>query len=189
MLLDLIDRYSTATISVAQTTYMILEVEGGKIRVDFREKAEAILKPGRGGALTYYTHHPLLDHYNEDKTTIYINSPPNDPEALYIELQQAIASSPQKWVDTQSAYANLDFKSLSIDYTIGKGTIKEVLIQGKGMLLSSVPPSIANRVLAACEKHRLATKTFSEPNPNQYSLLSIGPSYVIAKGFAVHQLQ
>ncbi|PJJ48809.1 hypothetical protein [Hymenobacter chitinivorans] len=193
MLTDFIDKYSTATITLAQTTFMHLEVEGAHLfRIDFEEKVEAKLKPGRGGVLAHHTTHPLLSHYNDDKTEVYINSAPDDPAGLYEGIQEVIARNPQEWRDGEASCFKSDFTTIKSDYTTGDGTIKEVLIQGRGKLISLAPPSIASAVLAACDKHGVATKAFTHPSsyhPHQYSLLSIGPYYVIAFGFSVRKLQ
>lgn len=189
MITDFINKYPTATITLAQTTFMTLEVEGAHLfRVDFQEKVEAKLKPGKRGELGYSTVHPLLSNYNEDKAAIYINSAPGDPQGLYEDIQAGIASVSH----VSRRWKNWQIEIRESEFTIVENQLKQNIIDGSGMLLNSAPPSIAVAVLEACKKHKVATKTFTHPSsyhPHLYSLLSIGACYVIAFGFTVRQLQ
>jgi hypothetical protein len=186
MLTDFILKYPTATIAFAQTTFMHLEVEDGRYRVDFREKVEVRLKPGRGGELSYHTHHPLLLRHNEQTATVYLNSVPDDPGKLCDDIRKGIAGIFQEWRDSRSEF-------FGSDLAIADGRFKQNLTQGGGILLDSAPSSIAQVVIAACDRHGVATKAFgsTEPDSNdppEYSLLFIGSCYVIAKDFTVRQL-
>jgi hypothetical protein len=75
-----------------QKTYLILEFEGQNIRIDFDHKQEFKLTKSSIGNFFIYNDHPLLLDYNEKSATTYINSRPDNPKELSIEIKQAIDS-------------------------------------------------------------------------------------------------
>ncbi|AIZ65330.1 hypothetical protein PK28_16670 (plasmid) [Hymenobacter sp. DG25B] len=178
-----IAQHPTATITRAQTTYLELQTEEGSYRIKFKEKAEAKLKPGHGGALACFTQHPLLLVHNEETATVYLHSKPKDPQALREEIQQAITALYQGWRDWRSHF-------FGWRYAGAEHLLVRNLTEGSGMLLERAPASVAQVVLAACEKYGAATTVFGSAAPDPtvpavFCLLCLGSSYVIAKGFEV----
>ncbi|ALD21320.1 hypothetical protein [Hymenobacter sp. DG25A] len=186
MFTEFIEEHPTGTITRAQTTYLELQTEKGSFRIEFKEKTEAKLKPGRGGALAYFTHHPLLLIHNEDTATVYIHSKPIDPQALREEIHQSISALYQGWRDWRSHFFGWHYEG-------AESLLVQNLAQGSGMILDRAPASVAKLLLAACEKYGAATSVFgsAEPDPTTpvvFSLFFIGSYYVIAKGFRASAL-
>jgi hypothetical protein len=187
MLADFIETYHTATIVSTQTTYLNLAVEKGAFRVDFIDKAEFRLKAGTQGILAIYSQHPLLLDHNEPRTSLYINSRPNNPQLLFEDIEQAVAQVSEGWRDL-SFYLFRWNKAGAI--VLAKNNIE----QGSGILLDFAPASIVRAVVAACEKHGAATKFFGSleidlnSSHKDFKVLFIGSCYVIARKFLVRAL-
>ena len=161
------------TVMVAQTTFAVLTILGRHYRVDYLEKAEARLRPGVRGLLVSCSEHPLLLNYNSSQVAVYINSKPQDPEGLFVEIRERVEAQLQGWRDPSSIiYPRL---------------LQQNLIDGSGMILQAAPEPIATAVIEACTKHNVltwATESFGGlRGKSPYHLLLIGDGYVIARDF------
>ncbi len=154
MLTAFVERHQTAKLVLAQTTYMHLEVEEGAFKVDFKDKTAFKLKLGTRGLLAHYATHPLLLYYNENRTTLYINSRPESPQALLEDIEEAIDSIFQGWHDWRCVLWGNRLQS-PVELT------KQNIAQGSGILLDNAPASVIGAVAAVCEKHGVATKTLA----------------------------
>lgn len=175
-----------ATITLAQTTYLHLSTAAGAFRVDFRRKAAAYLKPRKQGIVQLLPHHPLLLWYNEWRATLYINSRPADPQALFTDLEQALTSLLQGGYDWRTTLFGRNQAGAA-------ALLLQNLTHGSGILLDRAPVSAIRTVVAICEQHGVATKAFGLPTPDQappplYTLLLIGPCYVVAQAFSIRPL-
>jgi hypothetical protein len=188
MLTAFIDRHQIAKIVLLQTTYMYVEVESGLFKVDYKDKAAYQLKLSAQGSLAHYTSHPLLLPHNEARTTLYLNSRPENPQDLLEDIERGIDAVFSGWYDWRSLF-------------FGAGTYKapavalarQNIAQGSGILLDYAPASIIRVVIAACEKHGVATKYFGSldatPSPRgTFSILFVGSCHVIARDFRIHAL-
>jgi hypothetical protein len=186
MLVAFIEKYPTAKIVYTQTTYMHLEVEDGLFKVSFKDKADFQLKRGAHGTLAHYTSHPLLLNYNEARTTLYINSRPENPQALLEDIETAIDAVFSGWSDWRSVlFGNRKADAVAL--------VRQNIAHGRGILLDYAPASIIRAVTAACEKHGVATRFFGSqnwsPSPREtFSILFVGSYYVIARDFQVSEL-
>ena len=166
------------TVMVAQTTFAVLTMPGKQFRVDYVEKAEAYLKPGMRGPLISCLEHPLLLAYNSPLVSVYINSKPQDPEKLDVEIQERIEVQLQGW------------RNASL--IIYPRALRQNLLDGSGILLQAAPAPIAQAVIDACTEQNVLTWTtppfgYSQDAP-AFHLLLIGKGYVIAKGFRIIEL-
>jgi hypothetical protein len=188
MLTAFIDRHQTAKMVLLQTTYMHLEVESGLFKVDYKDKASYQLKLGAQGALAHYTSHPLLLPHNEARTTLYLNSRPENPQALLEDIERAIDSVFDGWYDWRSLFFGAgNYKASAV------ALARQNIAQKTGILLDYAPASIIKAVAAACEKHGVATKYFGSldvvPSPRgTFSILFVGACYVIARDFRINAL-
>jgi hypothetical protein len=186
MLAAFIEKYPTAKIVLTQTTYMHLEVEDSLFKVSFKDKADFQLKRGAYGTLAHYTSHPLLLNYNEARTTLYINSQPDNPQALLEDIETAINAAFSGWSDWRSVFfGNRKAEAVAL--------VRQNIAHGRGILLDYAPVSIIRAVIAACEKHGVATRFFGSqnwsPSPRgTFSILFVGSCYVIARDFQVNAL-
>ncbi|PJJ60439.1 hypothetical protein [Hymenobacter chitinivorans] len=161
------------TVMVAETTFAVLTMPGKKYRVDFVEKAEALLKPGMRGKFFSCSEHPLLLRYNSGSVSVYINSLPQDPQSLFGEIQARIQALLQSWRDWREEYS-------------AKQLLRN-LAEGTGLLLDA-PVPVAKAVIAACTAHGVATwvadplELETEATP-AFHLLLVGDGYVIAEDF------
>ncbi|MCA8831509.1 hypothetical protein [Hymenobacter pini] len=161
------------TVMVAQTTFAVLTLPGKSFRVDFLDKAEAYLKPGARGKFSYYSEHPLLLQYNSSMVSVYINSRPTDPKALFETIQARIELLLQGWHAWQPV--------LSGDVS----QFKRNLLDGSGILLQNAPAEMAKIVIDACAEHNVltwATDAINRRSPPS-KLLLIGTHFVIARDF------
>ena len=134
--------------------------------------------------IAHHATHPLLLHYNEDRTTLYINSRPENPQALLEDIEAAVDSIFQGWHDWRCVLWGNRLKS-AVELTT------QNITQGSGILLDNAPASIVKAVVAVCEKHGAATRFFGSlswnPLPHEaYSVLLIGSCYVVARDFKIH---
>lgn len=161
------------TLMVAQTTFAVLTMPGKSFRVDFLDKAEVYLKSGVRGKFSYYSEHPLLLRYNSSMVSVYINSRPTDPKALFKTIQARIELLLQGWHDWQPV--------LSGDVS----QFEKNLLDGSGILLQNAPAEMAKVVIDACAEHSVltwATDAINRRSPAS-KLLLIGTHFVIAQDF------
>ena len=183
MLTDFIDKYQTGKIVLLQTTYIHLAVEGGTFKIAFKDKAEYFLKLDKSGQLSYYTDHPLLLNHNESRTTLYINSKPADPEKLLEDIITGIDAIYQDWRDWRTTlFGNRKEAAAAL--------AQQNLLHGSGILLDYAPASIIKAVIAACEKHDVATRFFGSlecvpSSRGDFKVFCIGPYYIVARDFQV----
>ncbi len=166
---------------VAQTTFAILTLFGKSFRVDFLDKAEAHLKPGLRGRFLICSEHPLLLRHNSRKVSVYINSRPEDPNALFCDIQARIETLLQSWRDWQSVLSG------------GINQFQKNLLDGTGILLQDAPAEVAKIVIDACAERGVLTWVPDAINTNssaapEYKLLLIGAHYAIARDFRFVQL-
>lgn len=188
MLTEFIARHQTAKIVLLQTSYMHLEDENGLFKVEFKDKATFQLKLGAKGTLAHYISHPLLLLHNEARTTLYLNSRPQNPQALLEDIERAIDSVFSGWHDWPSLFFGFgNYKAPAV------ALARHNITQGSGILLDYAPASIIKAVIAACEKHGVATRFFgsldANPSPRgSFSILFVGSCYVVARDFRIHAL-
>jgi len=181
MLTSLIPEDELVTVAVAQTTFAVLTTPKARFRIDFIDKAEAYLKPGMRGNFKSYSEHPLLLNYSSPQAEVYINSRPQNPEGLLIEIRQRIEAVFQGWRNWQCVLSG------------GEKQLRTNLIDGSGLLLPGVPAVIAQPVIDACTEYGASTYVrgnlvMAPPDKLDFQLLLIGKGYVIAKDFRVMEL-
>lgn len=181
MLTSLIPEDELVTVAVAQTTFAVLTTPKARFRIDFIDKAEAYLKPGMRGNFKSYSEHPLLLNYSSPQAEVYINSRPQSPEELLIEIRQRIEAVFQGWRNWQCVLSG------------GEKQLRTNLIDGSGLLLPGVPAVIAQPVIDACTEYGASTYVrgnlgMAPPDKLDFQLLLIGKGYVIAKDFRVVEL-
>jgi len=169
------------TVAVAQTTFAVLTTPKARFRVDFIDKAEAYLKPGMRGNFKSYSEHPLLLNYSSPQAEVYINSRPQNPEGLLIEIRQRIEAVFQGWRNWQGVLSG------------GEKQLRTNLIDGSGLLLPGAPAVIAQPVIDACTEYGASTYVrgnlgMAPPDTSAFRLLLIGKGYVIAKDFHITEL-
>ena len=173
MLESPIPNNQAVTVMVAQTTFAVLTILGQYYRVDYLEKAEARLRPGMRGELVSYSKHPLLLKYNSSQVSVYINSKPQDPQGLFVEIRERVEAHLQGWRDPS--------------LIIYPQLLQQNLIDGSGMILQAAPEPIANAVIEACTGQNVLTwapESFGGLRGKApYHLLLIGEGYVIARDF------
>ncbi|HET9506238.1 MAG TPA: hypothetical protein VFO93_22050 [Hymenobacter sp.] len=166
------------TVMVAQTTFAVLTMPGRQFRVDFLDKAEARLKPGMSGEFALVSEHPLLLTYNSSLVSVYINSKPQNPQQLDVEIQERIEARLQGWRDFSTV--------------LYPQTLRRNLLDGSGILLQAAPMSIAQDVIDTCAAQGVstwATPPYGHPQDKQaFQLLLVGKGHVIARGFRFTQL-
>ena len=188
MLTAFIERHQTAKIVFAQTTYMHLEVEEGAFRVDFKDKAAFCLKLGTRGLLSHHTNHPLLLNHNEPRTTLYINSQPENPQALFADIEATVDAIYQDWYDWRSLLFQFGRRKEA-----AVALVKQNIAQGSGILFEYAPATVLLAVISVCNRHGVATRYFGSLDWNSlpheaYSVLLIGSCYAVARGFQIRIL-
>ena len=181
MLTGLISEDELVTVAVAQTSFTILTTPKARFRIDFIDKAEAYLRPGMRGSFKSYSEHPLLLNYSSPQAEVYINSRPQNPEDLFIEIRQRIEAVFQGWRDWQCVLSG------------GEKQLRTNLIDGSGLLLPGVPAVIAQPVIDACTEYGASTYVRGSlgivpPDTSVFQLLLIGKGYIIAKDFRITEL-
>ena len=175
-----ISNNQVVTVMVAQTTFAVLTTPGAHFRVEYVDKAEASLKPGMRSEFSSCSEHPLLLSYNSSLVTVYINSRPQDPEKLFVDIQTRIEALFQGWRDWRCV--------LNGGKRHGENVLRKNLLDGSGMLLPDAPAVVAKAVIDVCSEHGAATyfhgdieNTLLVNTP--LHLLLIGTGYVIARDF------
>ncbi|MES2731475.1 MAG: hypothetical protein V4714_06990 [Bacteroidota bacterium] len=164
------------TIEKIQTTYLVIHHGLQTVRIDLDDKREFALKVNTVGLVECIDNHPLLLNHNEAWITIYLNSKPENSPVLFQEIKAAIEAITGGWRNWTDYVTDP-----GINFTLD--TFKGNLENGSGKLLEA-PETIAQRVVAVCDKHQVATKCFdSSKKPIAYRLLLVGQAYVIAKKF------
>ena len=79
----------TVKIENYQSTFIILNFEGKKLRFDFFKKTEFQLNKGTIGKIEYFENHPLLINYNENYVETFINSKPKNTD-LFIDRKSVV---------------------------------------------------------------------------------------------------
>jgi hypothetical protein len=187
MLDSFIDRYSEATITRVQTTYLEVAVSTGVFRIQYRDKVEFVAKPSAQGRLAQMRDHPLLWDYNGPCDTVYLSTAALDPPHLVAELQRVVATVTQGWRSLER-YLFLRPKASALTL------LTQNLADGSGLLLQRAPFAIGEVVRTACQQHGVTTYTLPPiapvstglPLPRQ--VLFIGGCYVIARDFEVHAI-
>ncbi|MFD1875512.1 hypothetical protein [Hymenobacter bucti] len=150
MLDSFIDRYSEATITRVQTTYLEVAVSTGVFRIQYRDKVEFVAKPSAQGRLAQMRDHPLLWDYNGPCDTVYLSNAALDPPHLLAELQRMVATVTQGWRSLER-YLFLRPKASAVTL------LTQNLANGSGLLLQSAPIAIVEVVRTACQQHGVTT--------------------------------
>lgn len=161
-----------------QTTFVIFEIEGYRLRFNVYDKQEFKLKKGTTGEFIYFEKHPLLLDYNESFTTTYINSKPDDIIKLSADIQEGINNITLGWRNWMD-YITDRQSNFTID------TFERNLSEGIGKLLEA-PESITKKVIEICDNHNVLTKTFiGRLKDAKYKLIMVGNNYIIAEKFVL----
>ena len=184
MLDAFIKQYATATITRTQTTFLGLAVATGTFRVHYRDKAEFLIRNGANGVLAHGTEHPLLWDYNGPWNTLYVSGPAPNPPVLVDALQRAVATASHHW-------RTLDRYVFGSHRVNALALLEQNVAAGSGRLVEGAPVVIAQVVSAVCQQHGPATYSLTPLGPapapvtEPFSVLFIGTSCVIARGFMV----
>jgi hypothetical protein len=164
-------------ITSVQSTFLVLSIDGSQRRVDFRGKVEHRIKKGASGVIQLLDFHPLLIDYNEPGVEIYINSKPENGEALIRQFEQtitAVLSGCRSWLNYVTDGPNFRYVNFERNVAAGNG------------LLLRAPRSIASAVLDVCRLNNIETKEFeSIKRIDRKRLLSVANYYVIAGSFTI----
>ena len=157
----------------------MLECQQNIFRFDFVEKKEFDLTKGEEGKLEYFENHPLLIDYSENLITTFINSKPQNPKKLVCDLENAINEVTFGWRNWKNYLTEKNFFTFE--------TFQKNVDDGNGKLMLA-PFSITQNVLKVCDNHNVSVKTFgNELKRENFKLIIIGESYLIAKEFKLHE--
>ena len=176
MLDAFIEQYATAIITRTQTTYLDLAVPSGTFRIQYRDKAEFLVRKGANGVLAHYTEHPLLWDYNGPWNTLYVSAAAPNPPALVNALQGAVATASHQW-------RALDRYLFGSNRANSLALLGQNLADGSGLLLEGAPVAIAQAVSQVCQQHGAATYSLAPLGPapapvtEPFSVLFIGTCY------------
>jgi hypothetical protein len=160
-------------ITLRQTTFWDFLCAEGVSRVHFKGKREFRVAEDDVASFEVLSDHPLLGHYTEGHTAIYVAGASLQPDHALAELEEAVLSATAGWRYTEPY---LNAASLA------------VLTSGYGMLFSG-PESIGKlvgAVLAKLEVEFTVLPAGGAPKPMQ--LLLAGGNFVIASEFRIEKL-
>jgi len=162
-----------------QSTFLLLEFEQNLLRFDFINKKEFNLETGEQNKLQYFENHPLLIDYSENLITTFINSKPHNPEIFVKDFENAINEVTLGWRSWKNYVTEDNFFTFE--------TFKKNIAEGSGKLLYA-PFSITQNIIGVCKKHNVAITIFdNELKRENFKLIVIGKSYLIAKEFKFHE--
>ena len=100
------------TILNYQTTYILIQANHKKVKVNFRGKEEFKLAKQTSGSFQLFENSPLLIDYNEPWSEIFINSRPIDPENLMAKIKSVIDAKTEgsrNWLSYVTKDCNFSF--------------------------------------------------------------------------------
>ncbi|WP_091399487.1 hypothetical protein [Flavobacterium noncentrifugens] len=148
-------------------------------RFDFVNKKEFNLQTGEHNKLQYFEKHALLIDYSENLITTFINSKPDNPEIFIKDIENAINEVTLGWRSWKNYITENNFFTFE--------TFKKNIADGSGKL-SYAPFSITQNILNVCNKHNVSITAFdNQLKRENFKLIIIGKSYLIAKDFKFHE--
>ena len=186
MIKQFISLYPKGRITYQQTDFLELTTDVEIHRIKFIGKAQARIKRGTYGELTYFTEHPALLHYNYPQSLITVRV----KDGLSPAFLEDYARCLHKWRNGWHHFAS--WTGLSIDsQTRLANSLPNHYYQSLYL-----PYFIAEDVIAICQQHgvevtRTAPVTQPKPLafPAPFGMLCIGSSYVIARDFYISTLR
>ena len=125
---------SIAKIAYYQATYVLMDISGERVRINFIRKKAFYLVKDCIGAFEILSKHPLLLDYNEPWATTYINSPAAQPGIVLEKMKDVInnlTTRRQSWVNY-----------VPKNYLLNKEVLQRNLTERNGLLLQAPKSSI-----------------------------------------------
>ncbi len=168
-------------ILVAQTTFVEIDCYEGegssRLRIHYKGKQEADVKPAHFEGLQILDEHPLLIQYIEPSETIYLSSRVEEKQKFISLLEDAAQRHFHGW-RTVYSYVNPGFTR----------RLDELLNEGFGILMDA-PKSFADQVLSIAELVGVELHTRSGLLPDKkMQLLLMNEHFVIAEGFTIERI-
>lgn len=168
-------------VRVAQTTFLELDCNKGegmsRLRIHYKGKQEANVKPTLFERLQFLDEHPLLIQYTEPSETIYLSSRVNDKQKFISLLEEAARKHFNGW-RTVYSYVNPGFTQ----------RLDEFLDGGFGILMDA-PKSFTDRVLSIAELAGVDLHIRSGTAPcSKMQLLLMDEHFVIAEDFTIERI-
>ncbi|GAC1340179.1 MAG: hypothetical protein NVSMB23_10090 [Myxococcales bacterium] len=160
-----------ADLLVAQTTFVLLQVENRVLRVDYEDKVEGRIAPARVRSVKFSADHELLIEYRTPHAKLMIASAPDRPEVVEERLRNTVQVLFHGWRDL-GHFAN--------------PVLGVVLRDGYGLVLSG-PESLVNVAERVLIEHGARTQHLPTA-PKAYGplvALTADRAFVVAHSFHV----
>jgi hypothetical protein len=184
MIAQFIARYPRGRLTYQQTSFLEVTTAVEVHRIDFIGKLTARLKRGTYGELAYATQHPALRHYNESLSYLTVQAATRLPAEFLVAYEQCIAAATAGWrhlvpiwSGTHPTYRVARLRNATIPTWLS-GTFPDFIAQ------QLVALSHHYQLAVTCRPHQHWPTHPGKVAP-PFALLSIGPSYVIARDFYV----
>lgn len=187
MIEQFVSLYPRGRITYQQTDFLELTTDVEVHRIKFIGKANARIKRGTYGELTYFIEHPALLNYNHPLVSITIRVKEGVSPALLEDYERCL----NKWRGGWRHFAS--WTGLSFD---SQERLANILPRYYYECLC-FPWFIAEEIILLCQQHSIeVTRTGPRislpkplPTPSPFGILCIGASYVIANNFYVSTLR
>jgi hypothetical protein len=184
MIAQFIARYLSGRLTYQQTSFLEVTTAVEVHRIDFIGKLTARLKRGTYGELAYATQHPALRHYNEPLSYLTVQAAHKLPAEFLVAYEQCIAAATAGWrhlvpiwSGAHPTYQVARFRNATTPTWLS-GTFPDFIAQ------QLVALSHHYQLAVTCRPHQYWPTQPGKVAP-PFALVSIGPSYVIARDFYV----
>jgi hypothetical protein len=185
MIEQFVSLYPKGRITYQQTDFLELTTDVEVHRIKFIGKAQARIKRGTYGEVTYFTEHPALLHYNYPQSLITVKVKGGLPPAFLEEYNRCLS----KWRNGWRHFASWAGLSIDSQNRLANSRPNHYYQQ------LYLPDFIAEEVIVICQKHGIEvirTAPVSQPKPlvfpATFGILCIGSSYAIARDFYISTL-
>lgn len=160
-------------VAIRQSTYTVVQdlESGDDIRIDFLKKQEFRISADGFSGIHLYDVHPLLYSHEFSFSNIYVTSSPKNPTAVSTSIGAEISKFTRGWRSIED-YCNTEYG------------VETILKEGSGLLYEG-PPNIAESIkkLLSANGIRYSSTYIGELNGEQYKVLLLGESFIVAQDF------